>query len=137
MAEADSPTGAEGITFQWIQIANAVAQGRLPPEEGVARLQALANEHPEDQEWLRDEIETIQQQFGLDVVNSIRDGQGSYWDKVGAVMQALLQERLDHTRALELLHVIDADHPEHAEQTAKLIDDIGNSPLRWYLETDD
>ncbi len=137
MAESNSPIGAEGITFQWIRIANAVAQGRITPEEGVAQLQVLAKEHPEDQEWLQDEIETIQQQFGLDVVNSVREGQGSYWDKVGAVMQALLQERLDHIRALELLRIIDADHPEHTEQTTSLIDDIGNSPLRWYLETDD
>lgn len=137
MAEAETPTDVEEVTFQWIQIANAVAQGRLTPEEGVAGLQALAEQYPADRDWLQDEIETIRQQFALDVADSIRDSQSSYWDKLGAVMQALLDERLDHKRALELLGIIDADHPEHSGQTAKLIDGIADSPLRRYLEMDD
>jgi hypothetical protein len=137
MAEADTPTDIEEITFQWIQVARAVARGRLTPEEGISRLQALADEHPADRDWLQDEIETIRQQFGLDVAESIRGGQGSYWDQIGALMEALLDERLDHERALELLRVIDAGHPEHSDQTAKLIEGIAASPLRRYLDTDD
>ncbi len=137
MAEAETPTDVQEVAFKWMQIANAVAQGRLTPEDGVNRLEALAEENPEDRDWLRDEIETIRQQFGLDVADSIRSGEGSYWDKLGSVMQALLDERLDHERALELLRLIDADHPEYAEQTAKLIDGIADSPLRRYLDMDD
>jgi hypothetical protein len=137
MAEEETSADAHEVTFQWIQIAQAVARGRLAPEEGVARLRALADEYPADRDWLWDEIETIRRQFALDVAEDICNGQGSYWDKMGSIMQALLDERLDHERALELLWLIDADHPEHAEQTARLIDGIANSPLRRLLETDD
>ena len=79
----------------------------------------------------------IRQQFGLNVAESIREGQGSYWEKLRSVIEALLDERLDHDRALELLKLIDADHPEHAEQTARLMSGIADSPLRWFLGMDD
>ena len=137
MAEAETPTDVQGITFKWMQIAQAVARGRLASEEGVIMLQALAEAHPADRDWLQDEIETIRRQFGLDVAKSIRDGQGSYWEKLHSVIDALLDERLDHQRALELLRLIDADHPEHTEQTARLVSDIADSPLRQFLEMDD
>lgn len=137
MAETETPTDVEEVTFKWMQIANAVAQGRLVPEQGIAKLQALAEAHPADNDWLQDEIETIRRQFGLDVAERIRDGQGNYWDKLRSVIDALLDDRLDHDRALELLTAIDAQHPEHAEQTAKLISGIADSPLRQLLQMDD
>ncbi len=137
MAETEVSADAEGITFEWIQIANAVAQGRLTPEEGVSKLQALAEAHPADREWLQDEMETIRRQFGLDVVQSIRDDQGDYWDKTLSVINALLDERLDHERALELLTLINTKHPEHAENTNRLIRGLKDSPMRRLLKQDD
>lgn len=139
MAESGSQTdvGVEQVTVQWLQIANGVARGRLAPEEGVARLEALAEAHPEDREWLEDEVEMIRRHFGLDVAESVRKGEGSYWDKLRRVIDALLDERLDHERALELLALIDSQHPEHAEETFKLISGIKESPLRRILDTND
>lgn len=138
MAETELPTDVQEITFQWLQIANGVAKGRLAPEEGVTMLKRLAEEaHPEDREWLQDEIETIRRQFGLDVAEQIQDGQGDYWDKLRLVIEALLDERLDHERALALLGAIDAQHPEQTEQTTKLIAGIADSPLRRLLRSDD
>jgi hypothetical protein len=137
MAEAETPTEVAEVTFQWMQIANAVAQGRLTPEEGITGLQALADAHPADRSWLEDEIETIWRQFGLDVARRIRSGQGNYWDKLRSVLDALLGDRLEHDRALELLMAIDAQHPEHTQQTGKLIRGIADSPLRRLLRADD
>jgi hypothetical protein len=137
MTEEETPTDVQDTAFKWLKIANAVARGRLAPEEGVARLEALAEAHPADRDWLQDEIDTVRRQFGLDVADSIRCGRGSYWDKVGSVMQALLDDRLDPERALQLLRLIDVAHPEQTEQTTKLIDGIAESPLRRYLELDD
>jgi hypothetical protein len=137
MAEAETSTEVQDVAFKWMQIAKAVARGGMEPEEGIEELEALAEAHPTDRQWLLDEIETIRVQFGLDVTESIRDDRGTYWDKLGAVMQALLDERLDHKRALELLRHIDARHPEHKEQTAKLVDGIAESPLRRYLDSED
>ena len=138
MSETELPTDVQEITFQWLQIANGVAKGRLAPEEGVTMLKRLAKEaHPEDREWLQDEIETIRRQFGLDVAEQIQDGQGDYWDKLRMVIEALLDERLDHERALALLGAIDAQHPEQTEQTTKLIAGIADSPLRRLLRSDD
>jgi hypothetical protein len=73
----------------------------------------------------------------LNVAEIVRDDQPSYWDKLGAVIQALLDERLDHERALELLEQIDRDYPEQNEQTANLIEGIAASPLRRYLNPND
>ncbi len=138
MSETELPTDVQEITFQWLQIANGVAKGRLAPEEGVALLETLAAEAlPEDREWLQDEIETIRRQFGLDVAEQIRAGEGDYWEQLRLVLEALLDERLDHERALDLLGAIDAQHPEQAEQTAKLIAGIADSPLRKLLSPDD
>jgi hypothetical protein len=137
MAKEKTPTDVQEVALKWMQIARAVARGRQTPEQGVRRLEALAEAFPEDRAWLEDEIGTIRYQFGLDVAESIRDGQYSYWDKLGAVMQALLKERLDHERALGLLEQIDKDYPEQNEQTAKLIEGIAASPLRRYLDPDD
>ena len=137
MTEAKTPTDVQEIALEWMQIARAVAWGRLTPEEGVGQLRALADTSPEDRVWLEDEIETIRHRFGLDVAENIRDDRHSYWDKLGAVMQALLDERLHHERALELLEQIDRDYPEQNEQTAKLIEGIAASPLRRYLDPDD
>jgi hypothetical protein len=139
MAESGSQTDVEveQVTVQWWQIANGVARGRLAPEEGVARLEALVEAHPEDREWLEDEVQMIRRHFGLDVAESVRKGEGSYWDKLRRVIDALLGERLDHERALELFTLIDTQHPEHAEETFKLISGIKESPLRRILDTDD
>jgi hypothetical protein len=137
MAKAKTPTDVQEVALKWMQIARAVAWGRLTPEEGVRQLEALAEVYPADRVWLEDEIGTIRRQFGLDVAESIRGGKHSYWDKLGSVMQALLDERLHHERALELLEQIDGDYPEHNEQTAKLIEGIAASPLRRYLAPDD
>lgn len=139
MAESASQTDVEveQVTVQWLQIANGVARGRLAPEEGAARLAALAEAHPEDREWLEDEVEMIRRHFGLDVAEIVRKGEGSYWDKLRRVIDALLDDRLDHERALELLTLIDSQHPEHTEETFKLISGIGESPLRRILDTDD
>jgi hypothetical protein len=137
MAEAELPVDVQEITFQWMQIASGVAQGRLAPEQGVTLLQALAEAHPEDREWLQDEIETIRRQFGLDVAERISAGRGAYWEKLRLVIEALLDERLDHERALALLQAIDAQHPEHTAETSKLLDGIADSPLRQLLKRDD
>ena len=136
MAETEKAAGdPEGVVFEWMRITQAVARGRLVPEEGVARLQALAEAHSADRCWLQDEIETIRRQFALDVTQSVHSGQGGYWDKLRAVIGALLDERLDHGRALELLQRIQTDHPEHAGQVAQLIDGIATSPLRELLDS--
>ena len=137
MAESEAPKDVHGVTFEWMQITQAVARGRLAPEEGVSKLQALAETNPADRDWLQAEIETIRQQFGLNVAKRVRDDQGSYWEKLRSVIEALLDERLDHDRALDLLKLIDADHPEHAEQTARLMSGIADSPLRRFLGMDD
>jgi len=130
MAKTETPTDVQDVTSQWLEIANAVAQGRLSPENGVARLQGLAENHPEDRDWLDEEIDIIRRQFALDVIESVRAGREGYWPKLRLVIGALLDERLDHDQALELLKLIDLDHPEHAEHTARLIDGIADSPLR-------
>jgi len=137
MAETEIPADVRTVTLQWMQIANGVARGQLAPEQGVALLQALAEAHPADGPWLQDEIETIRRQFGLDVSERIHAGQGSYWDKLRSVLDALLDERMDHERALSLLALIDAQHPEQTEQTTKLITGIENSPLRQLFDSDD
>jgi hypothetical protein len=136
MTEAEIPIEVEEITSKWMHIANAVAYGRLDPEEGVARLQDLAQANPADRDWLQDEIETIRRQFGLDVAERIHKGQGDYWDQLRAVIDALLDDRLDHDRALSLLEFIDAQHPEHTDNTQRLISGVANSPLRRMVGTD-
>ena len=137
MTETETPADVQDVTVQWMQIANAVAHGQLTPEDGVSRLCALAEESPDDREWLDEEIDIIRRNFALDVVESVRGGQGSYWEKLRLVIEALLNDRLDHDRALILLRVIDKDHPEHAEHTARLVDGIADSPMRQYLREDD
>jgi hypothetical protein len=136
-ADIDVDIDVEQVTVQWLRIANGVARGRLTPEEGAARLEALAEAHPEDREWLEDEVEMIRRYFALDVAESIRGGEGSYWDKLRQVIDALLDERLDHDRALELLTLIDNQHPEQTEETFRLISGIQESPLRRLLDRDD
>jgi hypothetical protein len=130
MAETETPTDVEDVTLQWLKIANAVAWGRLSPEEGVAELSGLADAHPANRDWLDEEIEIIERQFALDVVRSVRGGQEGYWDKLRLVIRALLDERLDHDQALKLLKLIDLNHPEYSAHTARLIDGIAASPLR-------
>jgi hypothetical protein len=130
MAETGSSTDVQDVTSQWLQIANAVAWGRLTPEQGVARLRGLAEHHPGDRAWLDEEIDIIERQFALDVVESVREGRDGYWDKLRLVIRALLDERLDHDQTLGLLELIDLDHPEYSEHTARLIVGISDSPLR-------
>ena len=137
MAEAESQTEVQTVTLEWMQITNGVAQGSLAPEEGIAALQALAEAHPAERDWLQAEAEMIRCQFGLDIATRIREGAGSYWDKLLSVIEALLDEHLDHERALVLLETIHAQHPEHTETTAALISNIKDSPLRQFLEMDD
>jgi hypothetical protein len=137
MAGAETQTEVREVAFEWLRIASGVAQGLYAPEEGIAMLQALAQAHPADREWLQEEAETIRHQFGLDVADRIQAGAGSYWDKLCSVIDALLDERLDHGHALALLRTLDDQHPEHAEQIAALIDGIENSPMRQYLDTED
>jgi hypothetical protein len=137
MPKTGTPAGVQDVTVQWMQITGAVAHGRLSPEDGVAKLQALADAYPKERDWLEEEIKTIRWQFALDVAEQVREHRGSYWDRLRMVIQALLEERLDHNRALLLLKIIDADHPEHAEHTARLIDGIAESPMRQSLDTDD
>lgn len=134
---AEAKTEEIEVTLQWMQIASGVAQGLIAPEEGVAMLKALVETHPADRDWLQEEIATIRYQFGLDIADQIRDGGSSYWDKLLLVVEGILDERLVHTRALELLALIDTQHPEHAEGTSTLISDIEDSPLRRFLEMDD
>lgn len=135
MAETGTPTDVHDVTSQWLQIARAVARGLLSPKDAVARLRGLAEEHPGDRDWLDEEIDIIQRQFALDVVESVRDGQEGYWDELRLVIRALLDERLDNDQALELLKLIDLNHPEHAEHTARLIDGIAESPLRQGIDS--
>ena len=137
MAGEKTQTEAQEVTFEWIQIASGVAQGLLDPEEGAAMLQALAEAHPADYEWLQEEVETIRRQFGLDIVDYVHHSQGSYWDKLRSVIMGLLDERLDHVHALALLREIDAQHPEQTEQTGSLIEGIENSPLYQFLMMED
>jgi len=136
MDEIQLSIETQDVAVQWFQIAKGVAQGQLTPEEGIAGLHALAEAYPTDRDWLQEEIETIWRQFGLDVAEHVRAGYGSYWEKIRQVVTALLDERLDHARALELLALIDAQHPEHTAQTAHLVKGIRESPLRHYLEKD-
>lgn len=135
--DIDAHIDVEPVTVQWLQIASGVARGRLAPAEGAARLEALAEAHPDDREWLEDEIEMIRRYFALDVAESICNGEGSYWDKLRRVIAALLDERLDHDRALELLTLIDTQHPEQTEETFRLISGIQKSPLRRLLDRND
>jgi hypothetical protein len=137
MAAAEDQIGIQEATFEWLQIVSGVAQGLLAPEEGITMLQALAEAHPADRDWLLEEAETIRRQFGLDVADRIRAGEGGYWDKLLSVVEALLDERMEHERALELLALIDEQHPEHTEQTNALLSDIEDSPLRRFLEMND
>ncbi len=137
MAGAETQTGVQEVAFEWLRIASGVAQGLYAPDEGVAMLQALAQAHPAERAWLQEEAETIRHQFGLDVADLFQPGVGSYWDKLCSVIDALLDERLDHGRALALLRTLEDQHPEHAEQTAALIDGIEHSPMRQYLEMED
>ncbi len=125
------------VTLEWIRIASAVAEGLLGPEDGAVMLQALAEAHPADYDWLQEEVETIRHQFGLDIVDHIHHGQGSYWAKLRLVVTGLLDERLDHEHALELLRSIDAQYPEQTEQTTLLIEGIENSPLYQFLTGQD
>ncbi len=136
MDEIQLAIETQDVAVQWFQIAKGVAQGQLTPEEGIAGLQALAEAYPADHDWLQEEIETIWRQFGLDVAERIREAQTGYWEKIRQIVMALLDERLDHARALELLSLISAQHPEHAAQTARLVQGIQDSPLRHYLEID-
>lgn len=124
------------VAMQWFQIAKGVAQGQLTPEEGVAALHALAMSFPDDRDWLQEEIETIRWQFGLDVAEAIQEGRGSYWEKIRLILTALLDERLDHARALHLLSLVAEQHPDQAEQTARLIEGLDNSPLRHLLDAE-
>ena len=137
MAEAETPAGEQTVTSEWMRIGSRVAEGLLTPEDGIAALQALAEAHPDDRDWLQEEVEMIQHRFGLDIVARICAGSDGYWDKLLSVIEALLDERLDHKRALALLETIDTQHPEHAENTAALKSDIENSPLRQLLAMDD
>jgi hypothetical protein len=121
------------VTLEWIRIASAVAEGLLGPEDGAVMLQALAEAHPADYDWLLEEVETIRRQFGLDIADYVHNGQGSYWAKLRLVVTGLLDERLDHEHALELLRVIDGQHPEQTKQTTVLIEGIENSPLYQFL----
>ncbi len=125
------------VTLEWIRIASEVAQGMLGPEDGAAMLQALAEAHPADYDWLQEEVETIRHQFGLDIVDYVHHSQSSYWDKLRAVIMGLLDERLDHMHALALLREIDTRHPEQAEQTSALIEGIEDSPLYQFLLMED
>lgn len=136
MAGVEEQTDVQVVAFEWMRIASGVAQGVLAPEEGVAGLLALAELHPADRDWLREEAEMIQRQFGLDVAARVHAGEGSYWSKLRCVIDALLDERLDFDRALTLLRTIDAQHPEQTAQTAVLIDGIENSPLYQFLIAD-
>jgi hypothetical protein len=133
MAGKETQIGLQDVTLEWIRIASAVAEGLLAPEDGAVMLQALAEAHPADYEWLREEVETIRHHFGLDIVEYVRHGQGSYWTKLRLVITGLLDERLDHAHALELLRALNAQHPEHTEQTTVLIEGIENSPLYQFL----
>lgn len=137
MAREKTQIEVQEVTFEWIQIASGVAQGLLEPEEGAAMLQALAEAHPADYEWLQEEVETIRHQFGLDIADYVHHGQGSYWDKLRVVIMGLLDERLDHKNALALLRTIDAQHPAQTEQTTALIEGIESSPLYQFLKTED
>jgi hypothetical protein len=137
MAQEETQTVIQEVAFEWLRIASGVAQGLLAPEEGVVMLQALADACPADCDWLQEEIKTLRYQFGLDIADAIRNKQGSYWDKLLSVVEALLDERIDHAHALELLAVIDDQHPEHTQQTTTLISDIVDSPLRQFLKIDD
>ena len=137
MAQKETQTEVQEVAFEWLRIASEVAQGLLAPEEGIAMLQALAEACPTDRDWLEEETETIRYQFGLNIADAIQAGEGSYWDKLLSVVEALLDERIDHERALGLLALIDAQHPDHTEQTAALISDIADSPLRQFLDMDD
>lgn len=136
MSEPHTPTEVQNVVVQWFQIARGVAQGQLTPEEGVAGLQALIELYPEDRDWLQEEVETIWRQFGLDVVDYIQTGQGTYWEKVRRIVTALIDERLEHSRALALLEQLDAQHPEFHDNTTRLIEGIGTSPLRRLLDMD-
>jgi hypothetical protein len=137
MVQGKNPAEGTDVAFLWMQIASGVARGRLTPEEGVARLRELAQAHPADREWLQEEMETIRTQFGLDVTEAVRAGQGGYWGKLLAVIEALLSDRMEHARALDLLRSIDAQYPEHTERTTRLIADITDSGLRRFLNDED
>jgi hypothetical protein len=137
MAGQKTQTEVQQVTLEWLRIASGVAQGLLEPEEGAAMIQALAEAHPADYEWLQEEAETIRHQFGLDIADYVYHGQGSYWEKLRAVINGLLDERLDHEHTLTLLREIDARYPEHTRQTGALIEGIENSPLYQFLTMED
>jgi len=137
MGEMDISIKAQDVAIQWFQIAKGVAQGQLTPEEGVGGLRTLADAFPQDSDWLYEEIETIRHQFGLDVIERIQADEGVYWEKIRWVVTALLDERLDHARTLTLLSLINTQHPEHDEKTARLMQGLQDSPLRHYLDPKD
>jgi hypothetical protein len=137
MAEAENSAGEQTVTSEWMRIGSSVAEGVLTPQDGIAALQALAEAHPDDRDWLQEEMEMIRHRFGLDIADLICDGTGGYWDKLLSVIEALLDERLDHKLALALLETINTQHPEYAEDTTALKSDIENSPLRQLLTMDD
>jgi hypothetical protein len=116
----------------WLAIAGAVADGRLAPEEGIARLRALQAQHPDDAEWLEEEVTTIRWTFGMDIEDIVAGDTHSYWDKVLSVTEGLLEERVTPSQAVDLLERVRAQFPEQQAHVQKLIEDIAQSPL-WQL----
>ncbi len=116
----------------WLTVVGAVMDGRLEPHEGIARLQALQVECPPDAEWLQERIETIRWTYGLDVEAVIADPARDYWEKVLAVSEALLEERVMPAQAVQYLQRVGEQFPEQRTHVQRVIEDIRQSPL-WQL----
>jgi hypothetical protein len=123
-------------TAAWLAVAGAVADGRVSPQDGITQLRALQAQHPDDAEWLEEEIDTIRWTFGMDVEDLVARDEPSYWDKVLSVTEGLLEERITPSQALALLQRVRERYPEHLAHVQKLIDDITQSPLWQLMEAD-
>ena len=133
MEEKSVQIDTKDVTLEWMRITSSVAHGELSPVTGAAMLQKLSDASPSDSEWLKLEMETIRRQFGLDIDEKIYDDTGTYWSKLNQIIEALLDERLEHDHALSLLEVLNVQYPTHSKRTSGLIDEIRSSPLYQIL----
>ncbi len=116
------------VNAGWLRVVSAVMDGRMPPREAVARLEALAAENACDAEWLRDEADTIRWTFCLDIEEAVAQGK-DYWDEILAVAEGLLDERVAPSQAVDLLERVRAQFPDQGDHVQTLIHDIVHSPV--------
>lgn len=127
--------GEDLVTAAWLEATAAVADGRLGPDEGIARLRALQAAHPADADWLEERIQTIRWAFAMDIEEAVGADATPYWDKILTVAEGLLHERVTPGQAVALLRRVSQRHPEHSADVQRLIDDITRSPAWQGMES--